>query len=65
MKSFLRRLFKILAYTAGGLVILLAIVVGLFRLFRRPLSRVPDAQRRDDNGDLCDASPGPCLHQYP
>ena len=41
MKSFLRRVFKILAYLAGGVVILLAIAVGLFRLF---LPRLPDYQ---------------------
>lgn len=33
MKVFLQRLFKFVAYTAAGVVILLAIAVGLFRLF--------------------------------
>ena len=41
MKKLIRRLFKIFAYTAGGVVILLAIVVGLFRLF---LPRLPEYQ---------------------
>lgn len=41
MKKFLRRLIKIVAYLAGGLVILLAIAVGLFRLF---LPRLPEYQ---------------------
>ncbi len=41
MKKLIRRLFKIVAYTAGGIVILLAIVVGLFRLF---LPRLPEYQ---------------------
>ena len=41
MKSFLRRLIKILAYSAAVVVILLAIAVGLFRLF---LPRVPEYQ---------------------
>jgi uncharacterized protein YhdP len=33
MKGFLHRLFQFIAYTAAGVVILLAIAVGLFRLF--------------------------------
>jgi uncharacterized protein (TIGR02099 family) len=33
MKGFLQRLFQFAAYTAAGIVILLAIAVGLFRLF--------------------------------
>ena len=33
MKVLLQLLFKFLAYTAAGVVILLAIAVGLFRLF--------------------------------
>ena len=41
MQIFLNRLVKFLAYLAGGLVILLAIVVGLFRLF---LPRLPEYQ---------------------
>lgn len=41
MKNLLRRLIKIVAYLAGGLVILLAIAVGLFRLF---LPRLPEYQ---------------------
>ena len=41
MKNILRRLFKFLAYTAAVVVILLAIAVGLFRLF---LPRVPEYQ---------------------
>ena len=41
MKVFLQRLFKFLAYTAAGVVILLAIAVGLFRLF---LPRLPEYQ---------------------
>jgi uncharacterized protein YhdP len=41
MKNLLRRLIKIVAYLAGGLVILLAVVVGLFRLF---LPRLPEYQ---------------------
>ncbi len=41
MQSFLSRLIKILAYSAAVLVILLAIAVGLFRLF---LPRVPEYQ---------------------
>ena len=41
MKSFLRRVIRIGAYLAGGLVIVLAIAVGLFRLF---LPRLPEYQ---------------------
>ena len=41
MRVFLQRLFKFLAYTAAGVVILLAIAVGLFRLF---LPRLPEYQ---------------------
>ena len=41
MKSFLKRLLKIAAYTAAGVVIALAIAVGLFRLF---LPRLPEYQ---------------------
>ncbi|MCP4300338.1 MAG: TIGR02099 family protein [Gammaproteobacteria bacterium] len=41
MKGFLQRLFQIAAYTAAGVVILLAIAVGLFRLF---LPRLPEYQ---------------------
>ena len=41
MKIFLQRLFKFLAYLAAGVVILLAIAVGLFRLF---LPRLPEYQ---------------------
>ncbi len=41
MKRFIRRLIKFLAYTAALVVIVLAIAVGLFRLF---LPRVPEYQ---------------------
>ena len=41
MKRFLRRLTKYIAYLAAVIVILLAIAVGLFRLF---LPRVPEYQ---------------------
>jgi uncharacterized protein (TIGR02099 family) len=41
MKTFLQRLLKFLAYLAAGVVILLAIAVGLFRLF---LPRLPEYQ---------------------
>ena len=41
MKRFLGRLLKFLAYAAGGVLILLAIAVGLFRLF---LPRLPEYQ---------------------
>ena len=41
MKVLLQRLLKILAYMAAGIVILLAVAVGLFRLF---LPRLPEYQ---------------------
>jgi uncharacterized protein (TIGR02099 family) len=41
MNKFLKRLLKFFAYVAGGIVILLAIAVGLFRLF---LPRLPEYQ---------------------
>ena len=41
MKRFLRRVLKLLAYTMASLVIVLAILVGLFRLF---LPRLPEYQ---------------------
>ncbi|MCG8370779.1 MAG: hypothetical protein MJA32_09745, partial [Proteobacteria bacterium] len=41
MKRFLRRLLKVTAYTAASVLILLAIVVGLFRMF---LPRLPEYQ---------------------
>jgi uncharacterized protein (TIGR02099 family) len=41
MKKFLQRLLKFFAYLAAGVVILLAIAVGLFRLF---LPRLPEYQ---------------------
>ncbi|MGI9272817.1 MAG: YhdP family protein [Woeseiaceae bacterium] len=41
MKNILQRLLRIAAYTAAGIVILLAIAVGLFRLF---LPRLPEYQ---------------------
>jgi len=41
MRNFLQRLLKIAAYAAAGFVILLAIAVGLFRLF---LPRLPEYQ---------------------
>jgi uncharacterized protein (TIGR02099 family) len=41
MTKFLQRLFKYLAYAAAGVVILLAVAVGLFRLF---LPRLPEYQ---------------------
>ena len=41
MKDFLQRLTRIMAYVVGGIVILLAIAVGLFRLF---LPRLPAYQ---------------------
>jgi uncharacterized protein (TIGR02099 family) len=41
MKTFLQRLLKFFAYLAAGVVILLAIAVGLFRLF---LPRLPEYQ---------------------
>jgi len=41
MNQFLKRLFKFAAYTAAGILIALAIAVGLFRLF---LPRLPEYQ---------------------
>jgi len=41
MKSFFQTLFKITAYTASALLILMAVGVGLFRLF---LPRLPEYQ---------------------
>jgi uncharacterized protein (TIGR02099 family) len=41
MNRLLQRVFKFFAYTAGGIIILLAIAVGLFRLF---LPRLPEYQ---------------------
>ena len=41
MKQLLRRILNILAYASAGIVILLAILVGLFRLF---LPRLPEYQ---------------------
>lgn len=41
MKNFLKRIIRFFAYLAGGTVILLAIAVGLFRLF---LPRLPEYQ---------------------
>ena len=41
MNSILKRIIKFFAYLAGGIVILLAIAVGLFRLF---LPRLPEYQ---------------------
>ncbi len=41
MRNFLRRVIRFFAYLAGGIVILLAIAVGLFRLF---LPRLPEYQ---------------------
>jgi len=41
MKNLLQRLIQVVAYTAAGIVILLAIAVGLFRLF---LPRLPEYQ---------------------
>ncbi len=43
MKTFFQRLFKFLAYSAAGVVILLAVAVGLFRLF---LPRLPEYQEQ-------------------
>ena len=51
MRNLLRRLVKFVAYAAGGLVILLAIAVGLFRLF---LPKLPDYQE-DIKGWASDA----------
>ena len=42
MNAFLHRLFKFVAYTAAGVVILLAIAVGLFRLFLPRLTEYQD-----------------------
>ncbi len=53
MKAFLQRLFKFAAYTAAGVVILLAIAVGLFRLF---LPRLPEYQ--EDIKDWASAAIG-------
>ena len=53
MKVFLQRLFKFAAYTAAGVVILLAIAVGLFRLF---LPRLPAYQ--EDIKDWASAAIG-------
>jgi len=41
MNKYFKRIIKVLAYLAGGIVILLAIAVGLFRLF---LPRLPEYQ---------------------
>ena len=46
MKQFFRKLFKLAAYSAAALVILLAILVGLFRLF---LPRLPEYQDDIEN----------------
>ena len=43
MEKILKRLFKFVAYTAAGAVILLAVAVGLFRLF---LPRLPEYQEQ-------------------
>ena len=51
MNKYLKLLIKITAYLAGGLVILLAIAVGLFRLF---LPRLPEYQ--DDIKEWASAS---------
>ncbi|MBU2675581.1 MAG: TIGR02099 family protein [Gammaproteobacteria bacterium] len=53
MKAFLQRLFKFAAYTAAGVVIMLAIAVGLFRLF---LPRLP--QYQEDIKDWASAAIG-------
>lgn len=53
MKVFLQRLFKFAAYAAAGVVILLAIAVGLFRLF---LPRLPEYQ--DEIKDWASAAIG-------
>ncbi|MGB5627718.1 MAG: DUF3971 domain-containing protein, partial [Woeseiaceae bacterium] len=53
MKVFLQRLFKFAAYTAAGVVIFLAIAVGLFRLF---LPRLPEYQ--EDIKDWASAAIG-------
>ena len=41
MKKFIRNMIKFFAYLAAGIVIMLAIAVGLFRLF---LPRLPEYQ---------------------
>jgi uncharacterized protein (TIGR02099 family) len=46
MKAFFRKLLKLVAYSAASLVILLAILVGLFRLF---LPRLPEYQDDIEN----------------
>ena len=53
MRKFFKSLIKIFAYMAGGLVILLAIAVGLFRLF---LPRLPEYQ--DDIKEWASAAIG-------
>jgi len=53
MNKYLKLLIKITAYLAGGLVILLAIAVGLFRLF---LPRLPEYQ--DDIKEWASATIG-------
>jgi len=53
MKKFLKRLVKFAVYLAGGLVILLAIAVGLFRLF---LPKLPEYQ--DDIKEWASAAIG-------
>ena len=53
MNKYLKLLIKIAAYLAGGLVILLAIAVGLFRLF---LPRLPEYQ--DDIKEWASAAIG-------
>ncbi|MDJ0904400.1 MAG: YhdP family protein [Woeseiaceae bacterium] len=51
MKNLLKRILRLFAYLAGGIVILLAIAVGLFRLF---LPRLPEYQE-DIKGWASDA----------
>ena len=46
MKKFFRRLLKFVVYTAAGILIALAIAVGLFRLF---LPRLPEYQAEIKN----------------
>src|SRR5210317_476402 len=46
MRNFFRKLFKLAAYAAAALVIMLAILVGLFRLF---LPRLPEYQDDIEN----------------
>jgi len=53
MNKYLKLIFKIITYLAGGLVILLAIAVGLFRLF---LPRLPEYQ--DDIKEWASATIG-------